>query len=275
MNLNTNAGRLGDRPTIVALHASSSSGGQWAPLASYSAPHVDVVAADLHGHGLGPASPSAGERIFAEDIARIGKLCDRIGGDIHLVGHSYGGATALRVALSMPERIRSLTVYEPVLFSVLHERYGRGRPGAEIWEVAHSVRRHVRAGMSDIAARIFIDYWSGAGTWDSLPPSRRMGHAARMAVIGAQFDSLVRDSVKLEQFRALGIPVLCIVGRDTRAPVIRIAELLAGTLPHATLERIPGLAHMGPVTHPVAFAERVVDFVRRVETLGPLVRKAA
>jgi hypothetical protein len=32
---------------------------------------------------------------------------------------------------------------------------------------------------------------------------------------------------------------------------------------------------MGPVTHPVAFAERVVDFVRRVETLEPLVRKAA
>ena len=49
MNLNTNAGRLGDRPVIVALHASSSSGGQWAPLASYSAPHVDVVAALRRG----------------------------------------------------------------------------------------------------------------------------------------------------------------------------------------------------------------------------------
>ena len=84
MNLNTNAGRLGDRPVIVALHASSSSGGQWAPLASYSAPHVDVVAADLHGHGLGPASPSAGEMIFAEDIARIGKLCDRKIGRAHV-----------------------------------------------------------------------------------------------------------------------------------------------------------------------------------------------
>jgi pimeloyl-ACP methyl ester carboxylesterase len=275
MTVNITARRLGDRPTIVALHASSSSGGQWAPLASYSAPHVDVVAADLHGHGLGPAAPSAGETIFARNIARVAALCDRIGGGIHLVGHSYGGATALRVALSMPDRVRSLTVYEPVLFSVLNERYGRGGPGAEVWEIARAVRQHVRAGMLETAARIFIDYWSGAGTWDSLAPSRQMGHAARMPVIGAQFASLAYDPVRLEQFRALEIPVLCIVGRDTRAPVTRIAELLAGTLPHATLERVPGLAHMGPVTHPVAFAERVVDFVRRVETLEPLVRKAA
>ena len=275
MNLNSNARRLGDRPIIVALHASSSSGGQWAPLASYSAPHVDVVAADLHGHGLGPAAPVDGATIFAQDIARIVALCERIGGGIHLVGHSYGGATALRVALSMPDRVRSLTLYEPVLFSVLNQTYGRGRPGSEVWEIARAVRRHARAGMLDTAASIFIDYWSGAGTWDSLAPSRQIGHAARMPVIGAQFESLIRDPVELEQFRALGIPVLLMVGRDTRAPVVRIAELLAGALPHATLERVPGLAHMGPVTHPVAFAERIVDFVRRVETLEPLVRRAA
>jgi hypothetical protein len=32
---------------------------------------------------------------------------------------------------------------------------------------------------------------------------------------------------------------------------------------------------MGPVTHPLAFAERVVEFVRRVAALEPLARKAA
>lgn len=275
MNLNMNSARLGARPTIVALHASSSSGGQWSPLASYSAPHVDVVATDLHGHGLGPACPAVEDSIFAEDVARISKLCERVAGGVHLVGHSYGGAAALRVALSMPDRIRSVAVYEPVLFSVLRDTYGRRRPGAEVWELGRAVRRHVRAGMREAAAQIFIDYWSGAGTWRTLPEARQMGHASRMPVIAAQFESLIRDPVKLEQFKMLDIPVLLVVGRQTRAPVVRIAELLAGTLPHAALERLPGLGHMGPVTHPLAFAERVVEFVRRVETLPPLARRAA
>jgi len=275
MNLSTDSVRIGIRPTIVALHASSSSGGQWAPLAAYGAPHVDTVAVDLHGHGLGPALPAPDHNVLAEDVARVAKISERIGGGVHLVGHSYGGATALRVALAIPGRIRSVTVYEPVLFGVLRDCYGRGRPAAEVLEIARAVRRHVRAGMRETAARLFIDYWSGAGTWDTLPEARQMGHAARMPVIAAQFESLIRDPVGLEQFKTLDVPVLCIVGRQTRAPVVRIAELVAGALPHASVERVAGLGHMGPVTHPLAFAERVVEFVRRVAALEPLARKAA
>lgn len=275
MNANSAALDVGGRPTIVALHASSSSGGQWGPLAAYSAPHVDTVAVDLHGHGLGPALPAPEDSVLAADVARVASVCTRIAGGVHLVGHSYGGATALRVALAMPAQIRSVTVYEPVLFGVLRDWYGRGKPAAEIWEIARAVRRHVRAGTRETAARIFIDYWSGAGTFDSLPEARQMGHAARMPVIAAQFASLIRDPVRLESFSALDVPVLCIVGRRTRAPVMRITELIAGVLPHASVERVAGLGHMGPVTHPLAFAERAVEFVRRVAALEPLTRKAA
>ena len=274
MNITNTPARLAARPAIVALHASSSSGAQWLPLAAYSAPHVDIVAADLHGHGLGPACP-ADDSVLAADVARSSSLCARVEGGVHLVGHSYGGAAALRVALSIPEQIRSVTVYEPVLFSVLRECFGRGRPGAEVWELARAVRRHVRAGSRETAAKIFIDYWSGPGTWDALAQSRQMGHAARMPVIAAHFDALIRDPLALADFRALDVPVLVIVGRESKTPVIRIAELIAGALPHAALERAPGLGHMGPVTHALAFAERAVEFVRRVDALAPLTRRAA
>jgi pimeloyl-ACP methyl ester carboxylesterase len=175
---------------------------------------------------------------------------------VHLVGHSYGGATALRVALTMPRQIRSVTVYEPVLFGVLRDCYGRGRPAAEIWEIARAVRRHVHAGMRETAARIFIDYWSGAGTWDTLPEARQMGHAARNAVGGRDADdprSVSSSISRRSTCRCCASSANTRTGRaDRRADRRRVA---------ACVDRAcRGLGHMGPVTHPLAFAERTVEF---------------
>src|SRR6266516_1098475 len=41
---------------------------------------------------------------------------------VHLIGHSYGGGVALRVAVERSNRIASLTLYEPTAF--------QGSPGA-------------------------------------------------------------------------------------------------------------------------------------------------
>src|SRR6266536_155294 len=41
---------------------------------------------------------------------------------VHLIGHSYGGGVALRVAVERSNRIASLTLYEPAAF--------QGSPGA-------------------------------------------------------------------------------------------------------------------------------------------------
>src|SRR6266536_1481912 len=48
---------------------------------------------------------------------------------VHLIGHSYGGGVALRVAVERSNRIASLTLYEPTAF--------QGSPGAYL---AHSLR---------------------------------------------------------------------------------------------------------------------------------------
>jgi pimeloyl-ACP methyl ester carboxylesterase len=43
-------------------------------------------------------------------------------GGVHLFGHSYGAAVALQSAALRPQRVRSLTVYEPVWFRLLIDR---------------------------------------------------------------------------------------------------------------------------------------------------------
>jgi pimeloyl-ACP methyl ester carboxylesterase len=47
---------------------------------------------------------------------------DVLGDGAHLVGHSYGGVVALLAAAHHPERVRSLTVFEPPAFALAAER---------------------------------------------------------------------------------------------------------------------------------------------------------
>ena len=100
--------------TVICLHSSASTGGQWAALRAQLEPGVRVLTPDFHGHGAGPAWQGADEDIVAFDAARIARLAESVPGGVHLVGHSYGGAIALRVALYHPESVTSVSVYEPV-----------------------------------------------------------------------------------------------------------------------------------------------------------------
>jgi pimeloyl-ACP methyl ester carboxylesterase len=271
------APRAASRPTIVALHSSAASGRQWARLATHAAPVADVVAPDFHGHGAGPAGRGADADIVAADAARIATIAACIPGGVHLVGHSYGGAIALRVALCHPECVRSVSVYEPVAFRVLFDHFGRRRPAAEVVNVARSIRRHLRAGDREGAGRVFIDYWAGTGTWAALPPERRASQAPRMPAIAAQFVALAGDAVTRGDYAALNTPVLYMSGRATRDATLRIAELLTATLPDARHVRMPGMGHLGPVTNADAVAARIVEFVRGAagRELPALERRAA
>ena len=47
-----------------------------------------------------------------------------------------------------------------------------------------------------------------------------------------------------------------------RSPMRRIRELLRFALPDATVETMPAMGHMGPITQAGAVARRIAAFVR-------------
>ena len=254
--------RGSDPATVICLHSSGSSGRQWSALRTQLEPGIRVLAPDLHGHGAAPIWHGFDEDIVAADAARIARLAESVPGDTHLVGHSYGGAIALRVALCHPERVASVVVYEPVLFRLLFDYHGRRRPAAEVIELTMEMRRCLHSGGDEtVAAMRFVDYWGGAGTWQRLSAGAQAGITRRTRVIAAHFAALANDGPRLADYRSLRSPVLFLAGSEMRAPLRRIRELLLFTLPNATADTMSPMGHMGPITHASAVAHRIARFI--------------
>jgi pimeloyl-ACP methyl ester carboxylesterase len=197
----------------------------------------------------------------AADAARIARLAADAAAPVHLVGHSYGGAVALRVALYHPDLVASVAVYEPVAMRVLFDYNPKHRAAAEVAELAGAIGRELNGGNLERAAHRFYDYWSGAGSWPGFPPERRVGLARRMPVIHAHFAALIRDVVGLRDYRSLDAPVLYLTGRATRMSARRIGELLRYALPSVDSLTFDAMGHLGPVTHPGIVADAIASFI--------------
>lgn len=235
---------LGSGPAAILLHSSAGTRGQWRSLVDMLSGHRRALAPDLRGYGESGARP--GEPDLADEAAIVGVLAAHAGGRIDLVGHSYGGAVALRVALDRPDLIRSLTLIEPVAFHLLRQDWaGRDWLLAEVQAIAAAVLRDRNgAGMSR-----FVDYWNGSGTWAGLPEDKRSGLAKLAATVADNFVASIAEAIPLENYRRIQAPVLLLRGADSPTPARRIAALLGSTLPNARMVTVAGAGHMLPLTH--------------------------
>jgi pimeloyl-ACP methyl ester carboxylesterase len=243
-------------PVVVGLHASGSSSRQWAPLADQLGAGYHVVAPNLHGHGAGPAWLGAPTEIVEADVARVAGIVTSERA-VHLVGHSYGAVIALKLALAHPERVRSVTVWEPVMFRALRDYAPRSREAIEVAWIGRAVQRDLRSGLHAVAARRFVDYWSGAGTFADMPGPRREAIAQRMPSIAAHFAALSDDRMRIGDVAGSRMPLTVLMGARTRPATRRIVELLRLARPDATVAAMTAMGHMGPLTHPATVAQRL------------------
>lgn len=238
--------------TVIALHCSGSSGRQWEAYRARLPAGTCLAAPDLLGSRPGEAWPADPALLLETEARRLAPLLYTDPRGVHLVGHSYGGAVALELARRWPQRVRSLTLYEPVRFALLRGD-GDGTHWDDIVRVGRRIGALTRVDRPHEAAEVFVDYWSGPGSWQALPATRREAVAARMPKVRAEFETLFADPVPLADHAALAMPLHLVCGTRSPAPARRVVLRLAGACRRATLATLP-LGHMGPLEDPAGFA---------------------
>ena len=247
--------------TVLLLHSSAGSGAQWRSLTDKLQSRYRVVAPDLYGYGDTGSWPGRAFPKLADEAALADAVLGSSNAPVHVVGHSYGGAVALRFALDRPDRVKSLTLIEPVAFHLLHE----APPGSpdrslylEIIDLAGAMSRAECGGYGRAMAR-FVDYWNGDGAWAQLRPDQQSELARRGPKVALDFWATLTEPASLRTYQRIDAPTLILRGTRSPQPVRRIAELLTVALPEARLRSIDGAGHMLPLTHRDAVNAAVLD----------------
>ena len=263
------AGQIGLRvegcgPPIVLLHCSMSSKGQWRELIESLRDRYRLIAIDLLGYG-DSAMPSSCENYSLRDEVRLveSALARELqpGERFHLIGHSYGGMVALQLAQTLPHRLRSLSLFEPISFNLLPAR----DPDMVMIEAAwHQIEGRWIVGDAHGAARSFVDYWSGAGAFAELRASRQELLASQVPKLLLEFRAVADEPRNVSAYRQIAVPTCLVAGFDSPEPAQRLMSMFAELLPHASCFEVPA-GHMAPITHPELVNPIFEEFVRAVD----------
>jgi pimeloyl-ACP methyl ester carboxylesterase len=241
---------VGNGPTVVLIHAGAANSGQWHALMERLAGRFRILACDMSGSGKSPAFPQDATYTLDEEVRFLDPVFEAAGEQFHLLGHSYGGAVALKAALRHGVRLQSLTLFEPVLFSLLIAAAPQSEATREILCLAQSTTGLAGRGDFDAAAREFMDYWFEPGRWASTREEARAPIRAAMNLTGPRWQALFNDPARLEDLRLIDVPTLFLVARHSRPPARALSELLIRTLPNARSVEIGGVGHMAPLVNP-------------------------
>ncbi|MFQ5438022.1 MAG: alpha/beta fold hydrolase, partial [Paracoccaceae bacterium] len=198
---------------MLLLHCTLGHSGAWKGVMAGLSNICRMAAMDLPSHGRsGPHDP---RRSWQRQSAAMAlELMQRTGTPVDLVGHSFGGTVALRLALEHPALVRSLTLVEPVLFSAAKDA---GRPEFDETLVHHAAFFDLLDKGDDRgAAGAFNDFWDEGAGWDRLPEAQKAYMAERIRMIREGGLSVIGegpDYMALKTIARITRPVLLIEGQ--------------------------------------------------------------
>jgi len=255
---------MGQGTPVVLLHSSMSSKLQWYQLMRRLSKDHLTIAPDFYGFGESPFPDNPDTFSLSDEITLVESLLEGvIPGDepFHIVGHSYGGAVGLRFCYKDEERVRSLTLFEPVAFHLLSKT---SEELAEVIRQQEIIMDFINQGDDAGAAGYFIDFYNETGTFAGYPDEMKDILCRYVKKLPLGFRALVKEPLSLEDYSKLKVPVCLMAGRQSPLNSRCVSELLDRHLTDCRFHWVNG-NHMAPLLQPEVVNPIIETFIRQTE----------
>jgi pimeloyl-ACP methyl ester carboxylesterase len=256
---------------LVLLHGQPGLGSEWDQVVGALPDRFRAVAPDRPGHG---SSIQPGGGLDVNAAAVLAEM------DAHgieravLVGHSYGGGVALRVAESAPSRVEAIVLLASVgpgclngwdwLLAAPLAGPVCSRMGWQLtpWFARVIMRLFARRQGRQAAMRRHVNlYVWGFTAWRHGPLWRTFLTEQR---------ALMREAAWLAgTARSARVPALIVSDRHDPMVPFRTAQALASLIPDARLHAMEGAGHHLPLRAPEAVAAQITEFINDLDARSP------
>jgi pimeloyl-ACP methyl ester carboxylesterase len=251
----------GDGEPLLLVHGAWVDHTDWDAVAPRLAEAHRVVTYDLRGHGQSAVEPPDAGTVH-DDVADLAALIDHLDlGPANVAGISSGACIALRLAIEHPTLVRRVLPHEPPIVALLLDDPNNEAILDEFGGTIAEVQARIEAGDHRGAAQRFFDDLV-LDPWDDMPAAlqeRIASHA--VAFVGQMRDA---DAIALDPtaLGAVSLPVLLSEGEESHELFRRVAERGAALMPNARRVTIPAGGHVPHRTHPDAYVDMVLEFIR-------------
>ncbi len=247
MNIKSGYMVQGEGFPVVFLHCSMSRKEQWLSIFKSLKNKFKLIAIDLYGYGETPFPDKVKGFSLDDEIELMESVLDKetgTGENFHLVGHSYGGAVAMRYSTFPHRKNISLSVYEPMLNHVFRdlnmEMFDLGK------EFIEGIEKDIALGDYDSGCRKFIDVFSGDGTFDKLPEEIKNLFRDCIKKMPLDYKATIADNLNLLSYRNMGIPVCLMYGNKSPEITSFISLELIKIIEDIEVHVVNG-GHMAPI----------------------------
>jgi pimeloyl-ACP methyl ester carboxylesterase len=251
----------GDGEPVVFIHGAFVAEA-FQPLHSYPTLTESFRLVLYHRRGYRGSSPYNRPVAVPEHAADAAGLLRYLGiGHAHIVGHSYGGAVALQLALEHPELVRTLALLEPAL--------GVGESGTAYRKsLALSTQRAREEGVSTVLDDFLEARSPGYRPLldQQIPGAFERTLIDASGVFEYELPALPDWTFGEHEARRIAQPALCILGGGSEALSPRFGEThrsLLAWLPAAEVSVLPEATHLMQVEDPSGLATALSGFWAR------------
>jgi pimeloyl-ACP methyl ester carboxylesterase len=245
----------GEGPTLVLVPGSCSTGAAWRPVIAEWQGRYRCVTTSLLGYGRTVERRSCSTADMAHEAEMLEAVVRHAATPVHLVGHSFGGTTALAAAMRKQVPLLSLTVIEPPLPELLrhvgeHSHYTAFREMTDAYfDAFHRGDDTAIAGM--------IDFYGGAGTFAGWPQKVRDYAIATTAVNLLDWTCAYSFHLTRACLAKVDVPTQVMCGGASHPAMKQATGLLSQCLANGSLAMVEGAAHFMISTHAKAVAAEI------------------